>query len=563
MKLGLGSMFVVSMVAASALAGVGAAQAATGTYYVSATGNDSNSGLSPSSAWKTIGKVNSFTFPQGSLIYFEGGQTFTGCLVFDSGNVPVSAASTPFRVYSSGSGQATIKSNCAGTYSAAVTVDAVNGFQLNNVTLVNGGTTAAGVLLENQKSATPTQTLTVSNSSISGFTSPSGSSSAFGGEIQVLGYAVNGNNGPMNDVRIVGNKLHGTAATSPDRGIGGWGYGENITNVKVQGNTLYNLGMRPSETSAAITANGWNGAVVEHNKIYDIGANVTSCGGTSGIEAYTSNNVTVRHNEVFRVQPYPAFTKGCDWDAIDLDGGTTNSLAEYNYTHDNAGSGFLAYTSTAAGKVWGPNTYRYNVSVNDDRMKVQGGLFDVVPSAPKNALSIYGNTFFDNTAQTTKDTSSACLVFGYAAGTWGSGSQVTDNICYLADKDKYGRTGEFFEDPYGQTGMKLSHNLYYSPGKTAGWHWGGTLYPDFAAWQAANRETSPLWADPLFAAAGTDVTCSWTPTTGSGPQPCPDAYRLRTGSPAIGKGVAVTGNGGLDYYQSAIANPPNVGADAG
>jgi len=554
---------VVPVVLGCLPAGTVAAHAATATYYVSPTGSDSNSGLSPSQAWKTIAKVNGSTFPQGSTVSFQGGQTFTGCLVLDSANVPSSAASTPFRVNSYGTGQATVSSDCSGDYSAAVTADNVSGFQLTGLKLVNGSTTAAGVLLENQNGTSATQGLTVSNSDISGFATPAGSSSSFGGEIMILGYAVNGHSGPLDDVQIRDNQLHGASVTSPDGpGIYGWGSGENITHVTVEGNTVYNLGMGAKDVGAGITGDGWDGAVIQHNVIHDVGANVTSCGGASGIETYTSNNVIVRYNEVYNVQPSPAFTAGCDWDGIDLDGGTTNSVVEYNYTHHNAGSGLLAYTSTVDSKVWGPNTYRYNISENDDWAKAQGGLMDVVPSAPKNALSIYGNTFFTNVAQSTKSTASACFNFGYSAGTWGSGSLIADNICHLADRDQYGHPGQFSYNPYGQTGMTLSHNLYYAASSPT-WRWGGTTYSTFAAWQAAGLETGPVWGDPLLTSPGSGGTCAWTPSSGTGPQPCPPAYTLKSGSPAAGSGVAVSGSGGVDYYQDAIPGTPNIGADAG
>lgn len=44
----------------------------TGTkYYVSATGNDLNDGLSPETAWKTVTKVNSFKFNSGDGVFFK------------------------------------------------------------------------------------------------------------------------------------------------------------------------------------------------------------------------------------------------------------------------------------------------------------------------------------------------------------------------------------------------------------------------------------------------------------------------------------------------------------
>jgi hypothetical protein len=48
------------------------------TYYVDQnSGNDRNDGLSPKEAWKTIKKVNSFSYPSGThIIKFEAGDTW-------------------------------------------------------------------------------------------------------------------------------------------------------------------------------------------------------------------------------------------------------------------------------------------------------------------------------------------------------------------------------------------------------------------------------------------------------------------------------------------------------
>lgn len=56
-------------------------------YYVAANGDDSNSGTSPTSPWKTISKVNSFTFIPGDKILFNRGDEFYGGIVVSqSGN---------------------------------------------------------------------------------------------------------------------------------------------------------------------------------------------------------------------------------------------------------------------------------------------------------------------------------------------------------------------------------------------------------------------------------------------------------------------------------------------
>lgn len=539
------------------------AAAAGTTYYVSATGNDANAGTSPTTAWRSLAKVNASTFGPGTSIALQGGQTFTGCLTFTPTNVPGSSATSPFTLTSYGTGQGTIKSNCSGTYSAAITADGVNGFTITNLSLLNGGSTSAGVLLQNNQSTTaPTRNLTIQGSTITGFAQLDAASS-FGGQISILGFTTNNTYGPLDDVKIRDNRLSGASKTSnAGSGIAGWGGGQNITNVVVERNIVWNLGMRPKNDAAAITANGWDGAVIQHNRVHDIGANVTSCGGASGIMAYTSKNIAIRYNEVYAVEPVPSLAAGaCDFDGIDLDGGVQNSVVEYNYTHDNAGNGLLAYTSTAAGLKWGPNTFRYNISQNDDYLNAQGALMSVVPSAPANALSIYNNTFYTGKDQSAKATASSCFAFGYAGGTWGAGSQIRNNICQLDNKDKYGRAGDFYYNPFGQSGMAISNNLYSSQ-RAAVWHWGGTVHATFAAWMAAGLETSAVSGNPKLTAPGQGGNCVPVPI-GTGPQPCPSAYRLLSGSPALGAGAAIPNSGGVDYYQDPLPARPNIGADAG
>lgn len=80
---------------------VGSAPPPTGRYYVSNLGNDANNGLTPSTAWATIAKVNSSmaSFNAGDSILFEKGGTFVGTLnvaksgiifsAYGSGNKPI------------------------------------------------------------------------------------------------------------------------------------------------------------------------------------------------------------------------------------------------------------------------------------------------------------------------------------------------------------------------------------------------------------------------------------------------------------------------------------------
>ncbi|NQU85302.1 MAG: carbohydrate binding domain-containing protein, partial [Mariniphaga sp.] len=55
-------------------------------YYVSNDGNDSNSGTSISSPWKSLGKVNNFNLSPGDAVYFKKGDSWYGTLYPKSGN---------------------------------------------------------------------------------------------------------------------------------------------------------------------------------------------------------------------------------------------------------------------------------------------------------------------------------------------------------------------------------------------------------------------------------------------------------------------------------------------
>jgi len=63
-------------------------------YYVSATGNDANTGLTTASPWLTITKVNSFSFASGDSILFKRGDSFYGSIIRRSNNIHYSAYGT-------------------------------------------------------------------------------------------------------------------------------------------------------------------------------------------------------------------------------------------------------------------------------------------------------------------------------------------------------------------------------------------------------------------------------------------------------------------------------------
>lgn len=70
------------LMACGLITGIPAPASAAGTtYFVSAAGNDSNSGTSTSAPWKTLAKVSSTILQPGDTVSFRRGDTFTGGVV--------------------------------------------------------------------------------------------------------------------------------------------------------------------------------------------------------------------------------------------------------------------------------------------------------------------------------------------------------------------------------------------------------------------------------------------------------------------------------------------------
>ena len=77
------------LVAAAVLVGGQPAVAATGTYYVdSVNGDDTNSGLSPDQAWRTLTRANSAPLAQGDRLLLARGSHFTDRMVIDADGAP-------------------------------------------------------------------------------------------------------------------------------------------------------------------------------------------------------------------------------------------------------------------------------------------------------------------------------------------------------------------------------------------------------------------------------------------------------------------------------------------
>jgi hypothetical protein len=520
--------------------------AGTGTtYYVSPNGADTNDGKSPAKAWQTIGKVNAATFTAGDSVLLEGGASFSGCLSLTAAHIS-STAMAPLTVGSYGTGRFTMNANCSGSKAAAVSLSGINGIVLRDCIIAgNSGGAEYGIWINNPSSAT-TEGVRIQSCDISGFYA---AGTDYGAEIFIDGIP-----GGLSDIDILDNTLHGAngPTSSDDNGVVGYGDGMNITNVLYQGNTIYDIGGRASGGSGVlgngIVVNGVDGAVVQYNVAHDCGGNTTTCGGPAGLWAYSSNNVTIQFNEVYRIRPIGS-SPGCDWDGYDLDGFVTNSTGQYNYAHDNHGDGYLLYITGP----WSGNTYRYNIGQNDGTEISFGG-----NAASTSDVAVYNNTFF-GTAGT------SFVEFGITGG--GTVSGLVANNIFYAD----GGMEQFVDDLSWNTatvtGVSFLRNDYFTTG-TFGITWGGMPFSSLATWVASSGQEKSMGSvvglsvDPKLQHPGSGGTLGgYVPSALSG-------YLLESGSPMIGKGLTLTtevtrGVGKQDFFGDKIpgAQGYNLGAD--
>ena len=286
-------------------------------YYVSATGNDANPGTRQQ-PWATLERVSRQDFQPGDRLLLQSGSAFKGTLELterDSG-----AERRPVVVTSDGRGRATID----GGNGRAISCTGCRYVAFRNLNLVGAGrkagNTDSGLFLEGGSD------VEVDGIDVSGF--------------RKSGVEVNG----VDRARILRVHAHenGFAGISSDGPVShdlyiGYSLAEN----------------NPGDPTALKNHSG-NGivvgyasrAVIEYSEARYNGWDMPWTGnGPVGIWAYESDRVTIQ----FCVSHHNRSTAE-DGGGFDFDGGMTNSVLQFNYSHSNFGTGYLICQYDGAGE---------------------------------------------------------------------------------------------------------------------------------------------------------------------------------------------------------------------
>ncbi len=292
------------------------------------------------------------------------------------------------------------------------------------------------------------------------------------------------------------------------------GHSEAFNNLGVAGDT--------QSSGSGIAVGNANGVVIERSLAYNNGTNNTHNGGPVGIWAWDCNNAVIQFNE----SHHNHTNSVTDGGGYDLDGGSVNSVMQYNYSHDNDGPGFLVAEFSGA-RVLSNNTIRYNISQNDGRKNGAGAIALWNGGSGIQNIEIFNNTVFVSPASAQP---SALYVM-----TATSNVQIRNNV--------FMTTGGVpaLNVSAGQNGLVLQGNDYWPTGGSLTMIWAGAGYTSLSSFRSATvQETyngAPVGmnVDPNFLAPGVGGTLNnpdllYTLT----------AYRLQAGSPMIDAGMWMT-----------------------
>ena len=485
------------------------------TYYVSNSGNDSADGMSESTAWRTLEKINQQVFKPGDKILLKAGDIWNSNLwVRGSGSennmISVGKYGNGAKPLINGNGsnatvflynqqyvkisdlEITNRGQEAwryGVYVYGYNAGALNGIKIENLTIhdVNGcfSDTIEGednhwnggiVVSARGDIATRFVDLTITDCEIY--------------DVARTGIAIFSNYGTSYDKKVVG----------------------MTQNMRISNNVVHN-----TKGDGIIVCGDYYGQVTG-NTVYETNLMSYEDGMKTvnvGIFAIHSTGTVIAENESYLSRTtYDGF-------GYDIDGDCDNVKVQYNYSHDNEGGFLLLVNHNNHGAV-----ARYNISQNDKNQSI-------AVAAPTN-----NGDFLNMTAEIYNNT-----IYGAPDGdfkmlnlsTSFESLKICNNIFYLIEPK--GMFDDVYNNISSTNGLTLSNNIYYGNNSVS------TL---------SKYDSYAICKDPLLVNAG----------SGGNGRNTLGGYKLQENSPCVGNGVVIENNGGYDFWGNRIpaGQNPSIGA---
>jgi hypothetical protein len=470
-------------------------------FYVDAiAGRDSNLGTSPGAPWRTLARLQRGHYRGGDAILMHGRQRFAGTLRLGRGTVALTSARAALTIGSYGGAAATI----APRRGSGVVAINVAGVHVTGIEVAGQDRDcrrgARGIFFDarNLHGTTLDHGIRIDHVDVHGFCD----GIAIGSEDDHSRFA---------HVRIDAVRAHDNG----DAGV--ITYDPALAQHDIRDVTVDHTAAYRNDNQGGIVLFGVDGGVVDHSVA---SANGRRSGGGVGIWAFDANRIVLQHNE-----SYGNLTTGKDGDGFDLDGGVSNSVMQYNYSHDNQGIGLLVCACVPYYEMHN-DLVRFNISENDGSSRV------TQPSG----VYIYGGERFTGLD----------LVSNTAYSAAGAGPLVMIDEAHVPFAHVHVRNNVFVAGagkpllrvfPAGSVDLALQGNDWWAEGGSFRVDWVRARFSTLAAWRAATGvETLAgrpvgLSADPMLCALGQGGTvfprAPRTLTT----------YRVRAGSPLLDAGL--------------------------
>jgi|GEM_PF-5713414 len=328
------------------------------SYFISATGSNTNDGLSPETPWADFDNTVSLAVDTPTEILLKSGDSFSGSLGFIG-----KTAGILISTYG-GDERATINMEAGNS-------QPINIFNCSNVTIENirvvglGAATwldKSGINIFNDTNLSG-ENYKIINCEVTdvGYWGIAIGMWADPGTIKMRGVEVSDCllHGNMDGLFIYGNQDHEYTV-------------ENAVIRRVQAyDNLGSASVTWSHSGSGIVVCGLLGGLIEDCKTWNNGQNSNSPdGGPYGTWMYNCNGTVIRHCESFNNKT----GNSVDGGGFDIDGGCQNCVVEYCYSHGNEGPGILFYQFDTAQNAWTSNIFRFNTSFNDGRGGYTGAI---------------------------------------------------------------------------------------------------------------------------------------------------------------------------------------------
>jgi len=394
------------------------------TYYVdSINGNDINTGLTESAAWKTLGKVSSITFQPGDVILFTSNGSWTGTLsLHGSGTV-----NNPITVGKYGSG-AKPQLQGEGKVTNVVELMDVSYWEIADLEITNAGDpdNYHNGLLVSSTSEQRCRHIYVRRLDVHDVACFSNSG---GGGIRM--------DAVLSDVLIDGCNVHHIGGNGIDVHSN---YAWIVPKVQETYDQMADedVTIQNCTTSFCGDSGVWiwgaKRAVIQYCTAHD--CNIGSFGKYVGIWIMDTEDSIIQYNNSYNHR------KAADGQCIDVDVLCFRTIVQYNYVHDNEYIGIVVFGYAQGDQVMPTDDVivRYNIAENCKYSFATGG-------------DQLGNTYWHNNISYTSDYGGVHVTNIPFWGVFSGTHYFTNNIFYY---------GWFDLDTDGGGSVNFNNNVYFN-----------------------------------------------------------------------------------------------------